>query len=164
MLFRSDQEQQDRLRLVDSQDFLAGFEAPSSPSVARPSTPVLTPSSAAEPVTPATPEEEAVLEEFRGVVDEPLRPVSERIAQFGGGASTRPVPSRVIEDAGIVAQPARELRPLDPDVLFEPIEEAEQVGQVVDNRPQIVRDSNTLYSDSLPDLTTNVRADRKSVV
>ena len=162
-LEEADQEQQDRLRLVDSQDFLAGFEAPSSPSVARPSTPVtpaLTTSSAAEP---ATPEEEAVLEEFRGVVDEPLRPVSEGIAQFGGGASTRPVPSRVIEDAGIVAQPARELRPLDPDVLFEPIEEAEQVGQVVDNRPQIVRDSNTLYGDSLPDLTTNVRAGRRAL-
>ncbi len=149
-LEEADQEQQDRLRLVDSQDFLAGFEVPPSPSVARPS-------------TPATPEEEAVLEEFRGVVDEPLRPVSERIAQFGGGASTRPVPSRVIEDAGIQEQSLRELRPLDPDVLFEPIEEAEQVGQVVDNRPQIVRDSNTLYGDALPDLTTNVRAGRRAL-
>lgn len=161
-LEEADQEQQDRLRLVDSQDFLAGFEAQPSPSVARPSTPVLTPRSAAEPETPATPEEEAVLEEFRGVVDEPLRPVSEGIAQFGGGASTRPVPSRVIEDAGIQEQSLRELRPLDPDVLFEPIEEAEQVGQVVDNRPQIVRDSNTLYGDALPDLTTNVRAGRRA--
>ena len=193
-LEEADEEEQQRLRLIDSQDFLAGFERPQgSPRTpgtplrpvatgqagpileellqAPPSTPVTSEEEDTPPgegqlavadvvergaETPSTPEEEALLEEFRGVVDEPLQPVAEGIAQFGGAA--QPAPDRVIEDAGIVAQPQRQLRELDPDVLLEPVEEAEEVGVVQDQRPQAIRDSVTLYGDSIPELAGNVRA------
>ena len=202
-LEEADEEEQERLRLVDSQDFLAGFERPqgsprtpgtplrpvltgqagpildellSSPSVARPSTPV-TPESDTPPglgqlavagvvergeLTPSTPEEEALLEELRQS-DEPRRgQVAEGIVQFGG--ASQPAPDRVIEDSGIVEQrQQRQLRPLDPDVLFEAVEEAEQVGQVQDNRPQAIRDSVTLYGDSIPELAGNVRTGPQGV-
>ena len=114
--------------------------------------------------TPSTPQEEAILEELRAVDVEPLQPVAQGIAQFGG--ATQPAQAaRVIEDAGVVAQQeprgepsaGRQLRPLDPDVLLEAVEEAEEVGQVQDNRPQVVRDSSTLYGDVIPDLATGIR-------
>ena len=128
--------EQARLRLTDTQDFLAGFER----QVEEPPTPSPTPRA-------RTPE--------RAVDEQSLQPVAEGIAQFGG--ASQPAPPRVIEDAGIVAQPARELRPLDPDVLFEPLEEAEEVGEIQDNRPQAIRDSATLYGDALPELAGNIR-------
>jgi len=189
-LEEADEAEQQRLRLVDSQDFLAGFERPqgSPRSPGTPLRPVATGQAGpileellqAPPVTseedtppgegqlavadvvergeltPSTPEEEALLEQYRGVVDEPLQPVSEGIAQFGG--APQPAPDRVIEDAGIVAEPQRQLRELDPDVLLEPVEEAEEVGVVQDQRPQAIRDSTALYGDSIPELAGNVRA------
>lgn len=114
--------------------------------------------------TPSTREEEALLEEYRGVVEEPLQPVSQRIEQFGGAA--RPQASlgqgglgqateRVIEDAGIQEQ--RPLRPLDPDVLFEEVAEAEEVGQVQDQRAQRIRDSQTVFGASFGELAEEVR-------
>ena len=200
-----------RLRLVDEQDFLAGFDRPQEQSPAErlaellsprrqaqqtdqelqallaqePPTPTPTPRvrtpqgvPSAEVETPSTREEEALLaqqaeiieerQRERGVVDEePLQPVAQGIAQFGG--ALQPAPPRVIEDAGIEAQgsvlrevpsavePQRQLRPLDPDVLFEPIEEAEEVGQVQDQRPQAIRDSVTLFGNSVADLASQVR-------
>ena len=135
--------------------------------------PVATPRTAAE--TPSTREEEELLEEVRqvtgetsqqsmgeeflpgsfvgqsgvseasGVSEEPLRPVSERIEEI----------ERVIEPAGVQAE--TQLRPLDPDVLFEAFEEAEEVGQVQDQRAQRIRDSQTTYQDSFPELSGEVR-------
>ena len=178
-LEEADEEEQERLRLVDSQDFLAGFERPqgSPRTPGTPLRPVLTgqagpileelldvaptptptPATSEEDTppgegqlavadvvgrgaeTPSTPQEEAVLEELRQS-DEPRRgQVAEGIVQFGG--ASQPAPDRVIEDSGIVEQrQQRQLRPLDPDVLFEAVEEAEQVGQVQDNRPQAKQD------------------------
>ena len=96
--------------------------------------------------------------------------VAQGIQQFGGAA--QPAPPRVIEDAGIQAveqepepqQEAsppqaeqREVRPLDPDVLFEETQEAEEVGQIQDERPQVVRDSYQLFGIALPDLATETR-------
>ncbi len=189
-LEEADEAEQQRLRLVDSQDFLAGFERPQGsprtpgtplrPVATGQAGPILEELLQAPPVTseedtppgegqlavadvvergeltPSTPEEEALLEELRQS-DEP-RPgqVAEGIAQFGGAA--QPAPDRVIEDAGIVAQPQRQLRELDPDVLLEPVEEAEEVGVVQDQRPQAIRDSAALYGDSIPELAGNVRA------
>lgn len=189
-----------RLRLVDEQDFLAGFDRPQEQSPAErlaellsprrqaqqtdqelqallaqePPTPTPTPRVRTPEVeTPSTREEEELLaqqaeiieerQRERGVVDEePLQPVAQGIAQFGG--ALQPAPPRVIEDAGIEAQgvpsavePQRQLRPLDPDVLFEPIEEAEEVGQVQDQRPQAIRDSATLFGNSVADLASQVR-------
>jgi len=80
-----------------------------------------------------------------GVSEEPLRPVSERIEEI----------ERVIEPAGVQAE--TQLRPLDPDVLFEAFEEAEEVGQVQDQRAQRIRDSQTTYQDSFPELSGEVR-------
>lgn len=104
--------------------------------------------------TPSTREEEELLEEFRGVVEEPLQPVSERIEQLEGAARPQAT-ERVIEDAGIEEQ--RQLRPLDPDVLFEEVEEAEEVGQVQDQGAQRIRDSQTTFQDSFPELSGEVR-------
>lgn len=95
--------------------------------------------------TPSTREEEAVLEELRAVDEQPLRPVSQRIEEL----------ERVIEPAGIQSQ--AELRPLDPDVLIEAVEEAEEVGQVQDQRAQRIRDSQTIYQDSFGELAGEVR-------
>ena len=168
------EEEQQRLRLVDSQDFLAGFERPqqqgssqgsavespvSTPSVARPNTPELTPATREEEELLAQ-QAEIIEERERRVSEEPLQPVARGIAQFGG-ASQR-APERVIEDAGIQEIPEqdpslRELRPLDPDVLFEAVEEAEQVGSVQDQRAQRIRDSRTLFQDSFPELAGEVR-------
>ena len=196
-LEEADEAEQQRLRLLDSQDFLAGFERPqgSPRSPGRPLRPVAT--GQAGPIleelldvaptptpTPATSEEDTppgegqlaiadivargpqtprqrVQEQLRREAepegDEP-RPgqVAEGIALFGG--AEQPAPDRVIEDAGIVAEPQRQLRELDPDVLLEPVEEAEEVGVVQDNRPQAIRDSAALYGDSIPELAGNVRA------
>ena len=169
------EEEQQRLRLVDSQDFLAGFERPqqqgssqgssavespvSTPSVARPNTPELTPATREEEELLAQ-QAEIIEERERRVSEEPLQPVARGIAQFGG-ASQR-APERVIEDAGIQEIPEqdpslRELRPLDPDVLFEAVEEAEQVGSVQDQRAQRIRDSRTLFQNSFPELAGEVR-------
>ena len=65
-------------------------------------------------------------------------------------------PQRVIEPAGIqaVQQPVREL---DPEVLVEAVEEAEEVGNVLDARQQRVRDSQTLFEQSQTELLSNVR-------
>jgi len=169
-----DEAQQARLRLVDTQDFLSGFERPASPLVgggtaaerleellAQPSPTSPRPQAdrpPAEPSTPSTSEEEALLREAYGGEEEEPRPgqVAEGIEQFGGAAGPAPpAQQRVIEDAGIQAQPV--LRPLDPDVLFEPVEEAEEVGQVQDTRPQAIRDSYSLYQETVSDLAANVR-------
>jgi len=70
---------------------------------------------------------------------------------------------RVIEPSGIQAlEPApepspRELRDLDPDVLFEAVEEADEVGQVQDTTQQRIRESNQLYEGSFEELTSQVR-------
>ena len=194
-----------RLRLADTQDFLAGFDAPAELQAARAAreqiglgSPIRSPRTPRSPLPPilggAAEADEALQallaeqpptpsptprarsprraggqtpvqrvqaqlqREAEPEGDEP-RPgqVAEGIAQFGGAA--RPAPPRVIEDAGVVEQqePQRELRPLDPEVLLEPVAEAEEVGQVQDNRPQAIRDSVTLYGDALPDLAANVR-------
>ena len=65
-------------------------------------------------------------------------------------------PQRVIEPAGVqaVQQPVREL---DPEVLVEAVEEAEEVGQVQDARQQKIRDSLSLFEQSKQDLLSNVR-------
>ena len=204
----------DRLRLVDSQDFLAGFDPPAELQAERaqisprrsPLPPILGGAAEAdvalqgllaeEPPTPSptprarspqraggqTPRQRVQTQlrrEAEPEGDEP-RPgqVAEGIAQFGGAA--RPAPPRVIEDAGIVAQaegglgqveriadvetpapppdqPQAELRELDPDVLLEPIEEAEEVGQVQDQRPQAIRDSTSLFENSQADLASELR-------
>ena len=188
----ADEAEQQRLRLVDTQDFLAGFERPVSPRLspvgggsplvgggtaagrleellAQPSPVSPRPRAAATP-TPRpeeeTPEQALAIfqqaqqlrqqdEEEEEEVGSDPRPgqVAQGIAQFGG--AVQPAPNRVIEDAGIQAQP--ELRPLDPDVLFEPVEEAEVVGQVQDTRPQAIRDSYSLYQETIPELASNVR-------
>ena len=95
--------------------------------------------------TPSTREEEALLEELRAVDEQPLRPVSQRIEEI----------ERVIEPAGVQTQ--AELRPLDPDVLIEAVEEADEVGQVQDQRAQRIRDSQTIFQDSFPELSSEVR-------
>ena len=111
--------------------------------------------------TPSTREEEALLaqqaeileeQERSGVSEEPLRPVSQRIEEI----------ERVIEPAGVQTQAEgglrqAELRPLDPDVLFEAVEEADEVGQVQDQRVQRIRDSQTTFQDSFPELSGEVR-------
>lgn len=169
-LEEAEEQEQERLRLVDSQDFLSGFDRPETPTRAQRAarstpvreevieSPVSTPAEEFLPgvqvETPSTPEEEALLEELR-VIDEPLQPVAAGIAQFGGAA--QPAPPRVIEDAGVQSEPERQLRPLDPDVLLEPIEEAEQVGQVQDQGAQRIRDSKTTYQDSFGQLAGEVR-------
>ena len=122
--------------------------------------------------------QQQVQQETQPPADEPTggRPargegqVAQGIQQFGGAA--QPAPPRVVEDAGIqatVAPPGverepsppqaeqRELRPLDPEVLFEEVEEAEQVGNVQDQRPQAIRDSHHLFGIALPDLATQTR-------
>ena len=109
--------------------------------------------------------QQQVQQEAQPPADEPregqvVRETIEGIEQFGGAA--QPAPPRVIEDAGIQAverepSPPRELRPLDPEVLFEEVEEAEQVGNVQDERPQVVRDSYHLFGIALPDLATQTR-------
>lgn len=173
-LEEAEEQEQQRLRLVDSQDFLSGFDRPETPTRAQRAarttpvreevieSPVATPRPEVE--TPSTPEEEALLEELR-VIDEPLQPVAAGIAQFGGAA--QPAPPRVIEDAGVQSEPERapvepqagerQLRPLDPDVLLEPIEEAEEVGQVQDQRAQRIRDSQTVFGASFGQLAEEVR-------
>lgn len=132
--------------------------------------PVATPSTAAE--TPSTREEEQLLEEARqvtgetslgeeflpgsfveqsgvseasGVSEEPLRPVSQRIEEI----------ERVIEPSGVQAE--TQLRPLDPDVLIEAVEEADEVGQVQDQRAQRIRDSQITYGASFDHLSEEVR-------
>ncbi len=129
-----------------------------------------------EEVEPVLQEEEeeqrlrlTTTQDFLSGFDRPVEPEPEptvspslEAARSARLVSQRSLPEeRVIEPAGIVAQPPqeqqRELRPLDPDVLFEPVEEAEQVGQVQDTRPQLVRDSFTLYNESIPELAANIR-------
>lgn len=167
------------LQLEEQEEFLSGSprEAPSTP-IRSPIPPVLggaqeadtalqallaTPSSSAggeeflpgvTVETPSTREEEALLaqqaeileeQERSGVSEEPLRPVSQRIEEI----------ERVIEPSGVQTQ--AELRPLDPDVLFEAIEEADEVGQVQDQRAQRIRDSRTTFQDSFPELSSEVR-------
>ena len=190
----ADETQQERLRLVDTQDFLSGFDRPVSPQADSPSTrsqraarnlpvreeAIESPEAIGSPrpqaETPSTPEEESLLRDAYDESEEEaveflpgqdvasyVSPrlggggtpgqVAEGIAQFGG--ASEPAPPRVIEDAGIQAQP--ELRPLDPDVLFEPLEEAEVVGQVQDQRPQAIRDSSTLFTSAIPELGAGVR-------
>ena len=109
--------------------------------------------------TPSTPEEEALLREAYGGGDEPREgQVAQGIQQFGGAA--RPAAPRVVEDAGIQEleqSPPRAVRPLDPEVLFEEAEEAEEVGQVQDQRPQAIRDSVHLFGIALPELATQTR-------
>ena len=172
---------QPRLRLTDTQDFLSGFDRPSGSPETRSQraarnlpvreevieSPEAIASPVVEPSTPSTPQEEAVLELLREQLresseEEPVEflpgqevatYVSPLGSQTGGGAAG--APARVIEDAGIQAQP--ELRPLDPDVLFEAVEEAEVVGQVQDQRPQAIRDSSTLFTSAVPDLASGVR-------
>tara|TARA_R110002072_G_scaffold125706_1_gene261973 strand:- start:688 stop:3384 length:2697 start_codon:yes stop_codon:yes gene_type:complete len=194
VLQREEEEQEDqaaaqRLRLVDTQDFLAGFERPASPRASplaleggspivgggtaasrlerllaqpSPTSPLATPTPRAQAQEdPSTPEEEALLREAYDEEQEEEEPrpgqVAEGIAQFGGAAA--PAPPRVIEDAGIVALPEaqRPLRDLDPDVLFEAVDEAEQVGQVQDQGAQRLRDSQTLYQQSASELASAVR-------
>lgn len=122
--------------------------------------PVATPQTVSRE-SPSTREEEALLaqqseileEQERAAIDEqPLRPVSQRIEEI----------ERVIEPAGVQTQAGgglrqAELRPLDPDVLFEAVEEADEVGQVQDQRAQRIRDSQTTFRDSFPELSSEVR-------
>ena len=158
-LEEADEEEQQRLRLVDSQDFLAGFERPPDSPPAGPPTPATSTSEEDTPPREGQLAVAGIIGESPDVIVEPLQPVAEGISQFGG--ASQPAPDRVIEDAGIVEQ--RQLRPLDPDVLFEPIEEAEEVGQIQDNRPQAIRDSATLYGDSIPELAGNIRTGPQGV-
>ena len=171
-LEEDDEAEQARLRLTDTQDFLQGFEAPQELQAAReeraevglgsprrsPLPPILGGAAEADVALQQLLDQPAPGTPQRAVDVEPLQPVAQGIAQFGG--ATQPAQAaRVIEDAGVVEQqePGRQLRPLDPDVLLEAVEEAEEVGQVQDNRPQVVRDSSTLYGDVIPDLATGIR-------
>tara|TARA_R110000822_G_scaffold301933_1_gene426026 strand:+ start:625 stop:3255 length:2631 start_codon:yes stop_codon:yes gene_type:complete len=172
---------QPRLRLTDTQDFLSGFDRPSGSPETRSQraarnlpvreevieSPEAIGSPVVEPSTPSTPQEEAVFEQLREQLREsseeepveflPGQDVATYVSPLGSqtGGAAGPAPDRVIEDAGIQAQP--ELRPLDPDVLFEAVEEAEVVGQVQDQRPQAIRDSSTLFTSAVPDLASGVR-------
>ena len=180
---QEDQAAAQRLRLVDTQDFLAGFERPASPLAG--GSPIVGGGTAASrlerllaqesptlprPVPSPRPREEtpeqaqAIFQEAQQLreeeeEEEEPRPgqVAEGIAQFGGAAPA--APPRVIEDAGIVALPEaqRPLRDLDPDVLFEAVDEAEQVGQLQDQGAQRLRDSQTLYQQSASELSSAVR-------
>jgi len=162
---------EERLRLVEEGEQAFAFDPPQSPRSPLP--PVRTGEAdealqallASPPPSPrqpaASPRQQSPLERVQQQIrEEGEQPregqVAQRIEQFGGAA--QPAPPRVIEDAGIEqASPPRELRPLDPEVLFEEAQEAEQVGQVQDQRPQVVRDSYQLFGIALPDLATQTR-------
>ena len=189
-------ESEARERLVDTQDFMGGFDRPVTPSPRRsPFAPVLGGAQEAdvalqtlldtpppsprveEAVTPSTPEEEQLFAQLREEEEQPVlfQPgqVSQGIAQFGGAA--QPAPARVIEPAGIIEEvvdsPPRtqttfgareevggaEIRPLDPEALFESVEEAEVVGEVLDSGVQRLRDSQSTFRDTIPELSGQVR-------
>lgn len=130
------------------------------------------PSSArAEPLTPATREEEQLLEEVRQLDQPPAGLVSQRIQALESieGGNPRPIASeRVIEDAGIQAQPVSQRRPLvsqsqRPVEALGVVEEVEEGGVIEDQRAQRIRDSQSLYRDSIADLSSQVRQGPRGV-
>lgn len=91
--------------------------------------------------------------------DEPPQP---RIYQNrGGGAPPVYAGERVIEDAGIQAQPVRQAEGGQGQVeargLVEEVEEEEGLGQVADQQAQLIRDSKSNYNDSIFELSSQVR-------
>ena len=132
------EEEQERLRLVDTQDFLSGFDRPTSPSLGRSGQVAAGTSSAEEAILQATPDSRIV-----------------------------PVPDeRVIAPEGIqfsLTQQERPIRPLDPDVLFEELAEADVVGEVQNQAPQRVRDSSQLYNSTFDELSGQIRAGPRAV-
>tara|TARA_R110000803_G_scaffold94052_3_gene161539 strand:+ start:434 stop:2809 length:2376 start_codon:yes stop_codon:yes gene_type:complete len=132
-----------------------GFELPGDAERLR-----LSPSPLASPVAERSEEEEGSSGRLR------LTSTQEFLSGFAR-PQVEPV-DRVIEPSGIQAlEPAlradepspqeRPLRELDPDVLFEAVEEADEVGQVQDPGQQRIRESNQLYEGSFEELTSQVR-------
>ena len=134
------------------------------------------PSSArAEPLTPATREEEQLLEEVRQLDQPPTGLVSQRIQALESieAGNPRPIaPERVIEDAGIQAQPVSQRRPLVSQTAqrggqtveaLGVVEEVEEGGVIEDQRAQRIRDSQSLYRDSIADLSSQVRQGPRGV-
>jgi hypothetical protein len=121
------------------------------------------PSSArAEPLTPATREEEQLLEEVRQLDQPPAGLVSQRIQALESieAGNPRPIaPERVIEDAGIQAQPVSQRQVEALGV----VEEVEEEGVIEDQRAQRIRDSQSLYRDSIADLSSQVRQGPRGV-
>ena len=121
------------------------------------------PSSArAEPLTPATREEEQLLEEVRQLDQPPAGLVSQRIQALESieAGNPRPIaPERVIEDAGIQAQPVSQRQVEALGV----VEEVEEGGVIEDQRAQRIRDSQSLYRDSIADLSSQVRQGPRGV-
>ena len=127
------------------------------------------PSSArAEPLTPATREEEQLLEEVRQLDQPPAGLVSQRIQALESieAGNPRPIaPERVIEDAGIQAQPVSQTAQRGGQTVeaLGVVEEVEEGGVIEDQRAQRIRDSQSLYRDSIADLSSQVRQGPRGV-
>ena len=127
------------------------------------------PSSArAEPLTPATREEEQLLEEVRQLDQPPAGLVSQRIQALESieAGNPRPLaPERVIEDAGIQAQPVSQTAQRGGQTVeaLGVVEEVEEGGVIEDQRAQRLRDSQSLYRDSIADLSSQVRQGPRGV-
>lgn len=116
----------------------------------------------AEPLTPATREEEQLLEEVRQLDQPPAGLVSQRIQALESieAGNPRPIaPERVIEDAGIQAQPVSQRQVEALGV----VEEVDEEGVIEDQRAQRIRDSQSLYRDSIADLSSQVRQGPRGV-
>ena len=116
----------------------------------------------AEPLTPATREEEQLLEEVRQLDQPPAGLVSQRIQALESieAGNPRPIaPERVIEDAGIQAQPVSQRQVEALGV----VEEVDEEGVIEDQRAQRLRDSQSLYRDSIADLSSQVRQGPRGV-
>ena len=127
--------------------------------------PVATP---ATPLTPSTREEEQLLEEVRQLDQPPTGLVSQRIRALESieAGNPRPIaPERVIEDAGIQAQPVSQTAQRGGQTLeaLGVVEEVEEEGVIEDQRAQRIRDSQSLYRDSIADLSSQVRQGPRGV-
>jgi len=122
----------------------------------------------AEPLTPATREEEQLLEEVRQLDQPPAGLVSQRIQALESieAGNPRPLaPERVIEDAGIQAQPVSQTAQRGGQTVeaLGVVEEVEEGGVIEDQRAQRLRDSQSLYRDSIADLSSQVRQGPRGV-
>lgn len=122
----------------------------------------------AEPLTPATREEEQLLEEVRQLDQPPAGLVSQRIQALESieAGNPRPIaPERVIEDAGIQAQPVSQTAQRGGQTVeaLGVVEEVDEEGVIEDQRAQRLRDSQSLYRDSIADLSSQVRQGPRGV-
>jgi hypothetical protein len=121
-----------------------------------------------EPLTPATRAEEQLLEELRQLDQPPAGLVSQRIQALESieAGNPRPIaPERVIEDAGIQAQPVSQTAQRGGQTVeaLGVVEEVEEGGVIEDQRAQRLRDSQSLYRDSIADLSSQVRQGPRGV-